>query len=181
MQEPGHGAPSVRIVLWNIAWRRRPSPAGRVIADIIGQHTPDLVCLTEAHTNFLPDGHLIHAGADHGYPRKEGRRKLLLWSRRPWADIDDLGDERLPPGRFVAGVTDTQLGPLRMIGVCVPGQRPTSPQDGRTGVRGRIISPIWKACLTSLPAKTRPGARSCSATSTSSSRAGGHPCVCSRP
>jgi exonuclease III len=119
-QEQGHGAPSVRIVLWNIAWRRRQSPAGRVIADIIQQHDPDIVCLTEAHTDFLPNGHLIHARADYGYPLKEGRRKVLLWSRQPWADIDDLGDERLPSGRFVAGTTETQFGPLRMIGVCVP-------------------------------------------------------------
>ncbi|WP_159715943.1 endonuclease/exonuclease/phosphatase family protein [Geminicoccus flavidas] len=120
MQERERGEPAVRIVLWNIAWRRRQSPAGRVIADVIEQHAPDLVCLTEAHTDFLPNGHLIHARADYGYPLKEGRRKVLLWSRQPWTGIDDLGDERLPPGRFVAGTTETQLGSLRMIGMCVP-------------------------------------------------------------
>ncbi|WP_191058877.1 endonuclease/exonuclease/phosphatase family protein [Geminicoccus harenae] len=107
-------------MLWNIAWRRRPSPAGRVIADIIEQHHPDIVCLTEAHSDFLPDGHLIHARADYGYPLKEGRRKVLLWNRQPWTGSDDLGDERLPPGRFVAGTTETPLGSLRLIGVCVP-------------------------------------------------------------
>ncbi|HWL67368.1 MAG TPA: hypothetical protein VNS22_03180 [Geminicoccus sp.] len=45
---------------------------------------------------------------------------MLLWSRQPWTGIDDLGDGRLPSGRFVSGTTETKLGSLRMIGVCVP-------------------------------------------------------------
>jgi hypothetical protein len=30
------------------------------------------------------------------------------------------GSPDLPPGRFASGITDTPLGPLRLIGVCVP-------------------------------------------------------------
>jgi exonuclease III len=102
-------APTISVVLWNIAWRRLAVSAGRLIRNIIEQHDPDVVCLAEAHTDFLPEEHLIQSRADYGYPLKEGRRKVLLWSRHPWTLVDDLGEERLPPGRFVTGTTGIPL------------------------------------------------------------------------
>ena len=82
---------------------------------------PDLVCITEGHLDYLADGgHLIAADADYGYAAKPGRRKIMLWSRRPWRAVDSLGHPDLPGGRFVAGTTESALGPLRVIGICVP-------------------------------------------------------------
>jgi hypothetical protein len=49
-----------------------------------------------------------------------GRRKVLLWSRRPWSQVDSEGHPSLPGGRFVAGVTETPLGAVSVTGVCIP-------------------------------------------------------------
>ena len=47
-------------------------------------------------------------------------RKVLLWSKNPWRNIDDFGNDLLPPGRFVSGITRTTLGDLLIVGVCIP-------------------------------------------------------------
>ena len=68
------------------------------------------------------DGHSICAQANWGQPcRKgqEGRRKVLRWSREPWRDADDVGHAALPPGRFVSGITQTDVGEVTIIGVCL--------------------------------------------------------------
>jgi hypothetical protein len=82
---------------------------------------PDIVCLTEAYHDFFGGiGHVIDAVPDYGYPLIEGRRKVLLWSRNPWREVDVVGHEGLPPGRFVAGVTETPIGDIHAVGVCIP-------------------------------------------------------------
>jgi exonuclease III len=81
----------------------------------------DVVCLTEGEAGLLPPtGAVVDPAGDAGYPGSPGRRKLLLWSRSGWRDVDRLGDPALPPGRYVAGTTDTPLGEVRVVGVCVP-------------------------------------------------------------
>lgn len=82
---------------------------------------PEIVCVTEGHTDFFKGaGYLIEAQADYGYPLTPGRRKVMLWSRRPWTDVDCVGDPAMPTGRFIAGCTKTSLGELHVIGVCIP-------------------------------------------------------------
>lgn len=49
-----------------------------------------------------------------------GRRKVTIWSKAPWSNIDDMGDAELPSGRFVSGTTVTPVGRIRVIGICVP-------------------------------------------------------------
>ena len=44
----------------------------------------------------------------------------MLWSRQPWTDVDLVGSEDLPSGRFVSGVTQTSVGTLAVVGVCIP-------------------------------------------------------------
>ena len=85
------------------------------------RHAPDVVCLTEAHVGLLSrHGHTIHSQPDYGYTIKGGRRKVVLWSREPWEQVDDSGVDSMPPGRFVAGVTQTSLGRVTIVGVCIP-------------------------------------------------------------
>ena len=70
-----------------------------------------------------PQRWIVESGSRHavtGYPIKEGRRKVVLWSRNPWMDVDMVGHADLPPGRFVAGRTTCNLGELTVIGVCIP-------------------------------------------------------------
>ena len=112
---------SLRVITWNVEWATPSSPRTSEILRRIGRHAPEVVCLTETHVGLLPqDGHIICSQPDYGYAIKEGRRKVLLWSREPWVQVDDVGIDSMPPGRFVAGVTNTSLGAVTVFGVCVP-------------------------------------------------------------
>ncbi len=112
---------SLKLVNWNLEWASPRSSRRREILRRIRGHDPDVVCLTETHEGLLADfGYTICSQADYGYPIKKCRRKVLLWSRNSWEDVDCLGDESLPPGRFVSGVTRTSLGAVTVIGMCIP-------------------------------------------------------------
>ena len=65
-------------------------------------------------------GHAICSQADYGYGIQKNRRKVLLWSKEPWYRVDDLGIDSMPPGRFVSGVTQTSVGEVAVIGICIP-------------------------------------------------------------
>ena len=52
----------------------------------IDGYSPDIVCLTETHTELLsPGGHVIRSQPDTGYKTRENMRKIMLWSRNPGA------------------------------------------------------------------------------------------------
>lgn len=111
----------MRIVNWNLEWATSRSRRGRVLRQRIMAAQPQIVSLTEAYLDFLPDeGYVIAAEADAGYPLVEGRRKVLLWSKRPWQQTSTAAAEDMPPGRYVFGLTDTTLGPVGVHGVCIP-------------------------------------------------------------
>ena len=65
-------------------------------------------------------GHTISAQSDYGYTPKKHRRKVVLWSREPWTHVDCVGIASLPPGRFIAGVTETSLGEVTVVGIGIP-------------------------------------------------------------
>lgn len=112
---------AMTVATWNVQWRPTNSGAANIIRARLGAHEPDIICLTEAPADFLASsGHTILCDPDAGYPLIGNRRKVLLWSKEPWSDVDFLGSADLPGGRFVAGTTQTTLGPLRVIGVCIP-------------------------------------------------------------
>ena len=112
---------SLTVATWNVEWA---TPRSRRTAEIlrrIDQHAPDVVCVTETHNKLLSrDGHTICSRPDCGYAIKEHRRKVMLWSKEPWKQVDDLGADSMPPGRFVSGVTQTSLGEVTVVGVCIP-------------------------------------------------------------
>mgnify|MGYP001486934807 CR=1 FL=1 len=113
--------PALSIVTWNVEWQPARSRKAEELRHRIFATNPHVICLTEAYTDFLPAfGHVVAASPDHGYPIKEGRRKVLLWSRKPWRNIDQIGDEDMPSGRFVAARTETPIGEIDVIGVCIP-------------------------------------------------------------
>jgi hypothetical protein len=66
---------------------------------------------------LIPEGYCLDADPDYGYPNKGGRRKVILWTKHPWTEVDATGDEAIPTGRFVSGVT----GGIRFVGVCIRG------------------------------------------------------------
>ena len=112
---------SIRVATFNCEWRRPSSQDAGLIRDRVLAIAPNVVCLTEAHVGYFGDlGHSITAEATtlHG----PSRRKVLLWSAEPWREVDTFGSKDFPEGRFVSGTTDTPLGPLRVVGVCIPYQ-----------------------------------------------------------
>lgn len=112
---------SLKVLNWNIEWKRFSRKAGKVIHKILMDESPDLICLTESFTeNSLAGFDGIFSEDDYGYSIKPGRRKVTLWSKTPWTD-DTNSLPGAPSGRFVSGITKTEaLGDLRVIGLCVP-------------------------------------------------------------
>lgn len=111
----------MKLVNWNVEWATPKSTRNAEVLRRIGEHAPDIVCLTETHNGLLSrHGHSICSQADYGYKTTEYRRKVMLWSREPWEQVSDVGLEALPPGRFVSGVTQTPLGAVTVVGVCIP-------------------------------------------------------------
>jgi exonuclease III len=101
---------------WNLEWTTPKSRRADLIQQHVAAANPDVACFTELLRDFMPPGHLIEAAPDYGYPIQDGRRKVLLWSREPWTEADAVGDETMPSGRFISGIT----GGVRFVGVCIP-------------------------------------------------------------
>ncbi len=111
----------VRVGTWNTEWAKPGSPKGNRVSEALANPDCDILCVTEGYAEILPGGgHVIDAGHDWGYPVVDGRRKVLLWSKRSWCDIDPVGSDQMPGGRFLAATTQTDAGPLVVIGACIP-------------------------------------------------------------
>ena len=112
---------SMRVITWNLEWATSKSRRTAEILRRINRHDPEVVCLTETDVGLLSQRvHTICSQPDYGYKVNESRRKVILWSREPWYEVDDVGLDSMPPGRFVSGVTGTSLGKLTVVGVCIP-------------------------------------------------------------
>ena len=112
---------SLKLVNWNVEWATPGSQRTPEILSRVYEHDPQVVCLTETDDGLLSqDGHTICSQCDYGYPIKKGRRKVMLWSREPWKQVDNVGIDSMPPGRFVSGVTQTSVGEVTVIGICIP-------------------------------------------------------------
>lgn len=92
---------------------------------ILARQQPDIVCLTEARLGWFSEegGAVVSSeplSETHSMHRHDGR-KILLWSRWGWTDVDRVGSEDIRDlGRFVAATTSTPFGPLRVAGVVIP-------------------------------------------------------------
>ena len=115
---------NITVGTWNAEWATPNTKAGPRISEIIEMIKPDIFVLTEGCADLLPkSGYVIDGGTDWGYaPRDERNRKVLAWSKHPWHAIDQIGSQKLPPGRFVSGTTQTDIGEIKLIGVCIPWQ-----------------------------------------------------------
>jgi len=150
----------LQIGLWNVEYASIRTRKGALLAPMIASLSPELLCLTEGHANLLPDfGHVITSEGDYGYYKYPEARKVLLWSRTPWAQVDTEGTAGMPKGRFIAGTTETSLGTLRIFGVCIPWHE----AHVRSGYKNRKLwedhltylrelAPILRNCNTSIPA-----------------------------
>ena len=115
---------TLKLVNWNVDWV--PKTGGPVeiqrhteILNRVRTHNPDIVCFTEATVELLSEsGCSILSRPDQSSINQ--RRKVLLWSKNPWEPINDLRSECLRPGRFVSGVTNTPIGEVTIVGICIP-------------------------------------------------------------
>ena len=104
----------LNISCWNSDWATPSSKRGKFFID---KFDSDIICLAEGYKDLLPkDGYIISSHEDYGYKSKNGRRKVILWSKNEWTDIDKLGSKDIPSGRFISGVTSG----IRIIGLCIP-------------------------------------------------------------
>ena len=112
----------MKVVNWNVQWATPGSVRSPNILCRIAERSPEIVCLTETDCRLLSawDGHSIAAISDWGKVAATNRRKVLLWSKREWTNVDDFGSADLPPGRFISAMTETSVGPVTVIGVCIP-------------------------------------------------------------
>jgi len=112
----------MRVVAWNAQWAEADRQRGAAIRRELERIDADVIVLTEGSAALLPDaGSVIEGGADWGYKVDDPhRRKVLLWSRTGWHDVDTLGHPDLPPGRWASGRTVGALGEVEIAGVCVP-------------------------------------------------------------
>jgi hypothetical protein len=102
-------------------WAAPSSGKERALLERLSESRANIVCAPESYLTSIPDGwHGIFSGADYGYPIIAGPRKVALWSRRPWRNVDDIGHSDMSPGRFVAGVKATVFGDVFVVGVCIP-------------------------------------------------------------
>ena len=112
---------TVRVGTWNTDWAVPGSDRGIRVADALKKPGCDILCVTEGWKDILPaGGHTIDAGLDCSYGHEEPWPPVLVWSRQPWAAVDVGSSGALPAGRLVAGITPTALGPLAVVGVCIP-------------------------------------------------------------
>ena len=104
----------LKISCWNSEWASLKSRRGKFFRD---QFNSDVICVTEGYESLLPNnGYVISSNEDYGYKIKKGRRKVILWSKSEWSDIDKLGSEKIPTGRYISGIT---MG-IRFVGICIP-------------------------------------------------------------
>ena len=80
----------------------------------------------------------------------EACRKVQLWTRRPWSGVDPVSFDTVPGGRFVAGGTETDLGPLSVFGVCLPWSDVHIRTDRKDGVVWQDQED-WLSGFTALP------------------------------
>ena len=113
----------LRIGTWNTEWTAPKTVRGALVRSMLADPDCDILCVTEGTAGLLPSsGYVIDAGPDWGCPvekGKEHRRKVLLWSKRPWTSVR-APDQRPLGGRFVSATTQTGAGPLDVIGACIP-------------------------------------------------------------
>ena len=105
---------SLKISCWNSDWATPTSKRGKFFID---QFDSDIICLTEGYENLLPkDGYIISSHEDYGYKTKNGRRKVILWSKDKWTEVNQIGSKEIPTGRFISGLTKG----IKIVGLCIP-------------------------------------------------------------
>ncbi|MFC7450726.1 endonuclease/exonuclease/phosphatase family protein [Rhodococcus daqingensis] len=113
-------ARQITVAAWNAEWATGSSPRGIRVAARLRDVAADLMVVTEGSRDLLPPGgHAIDAGTDWGYASPPHRRKTMLWSRWPLTEVAPIG-EGAGKGRVVVAETESSIGRIRVLAVCIP-------------------------------------------------------------
>ena len=110
-----------RILTWNLERTQPRRGRGATAVDHLFSLAPHIAVLTETRTTF-PErgGHTVWSQPPRTTRHDADERTVLAWSREPWSDIDRVGAPGLDTSRFVAATTETPVGPVRVLAVCIP-------------------------------------------------------------
>jgi endonuclease/exonuclease/phosphatase family metal-dependent hydrolase len=111
----------MRIATWNLEWARPGSDRHRRAVEHLETIDADVIVTTEDHLHeWDAYPHRADAGPDWGYPPREGRRKVIAWSRTPWSHGRALGTDPVR-GRFLSVVAQPDgCEPIQIFAVCIP-------------------------------------------------------------
>ncbi len=110
----------LKVLTWNLERRKVSSPSGALAIEHLFQKEPDVMFLTETRTDFpVRHGHTAF-GTHPGKHFAENERKVAIWSKYPLEEIDAVGDENLPPHRYLSTLIDSPIGKIRLVCVCIP-------------------------------------------------------------
>ena len=113
----------MRILNWNTQADRLRVGTSKFskVRQLIATHDADVICLTEAIPESMSEGgHTVPSNLSNWSHEDRGARKVVLWSRYGWTDIDSNGSNSLPEGRFVCATTTFEGTDLIFIGMCIP-------------------------------------------------------------
>ncbi len=117
---------AMKILNWNTQADKHKSvgttkPKFERIRQLVIGHDADVICLTEALPESMPDGGETVTSNLSGWRHEpRGARKVVLWSRSGWTDVDRGEAYRLPEGRFVSATTTLGGTNLSFVGMCIP-------------------------------------------------------------
>ncbi len=116
----------MRILNWNtqfVSPRARTNKFERIRA-FIARYDADVICLTEAYPEAMPPGGQTITSEVSGEgklkPENAGARKVVLWSRFGWSNVDRFGSPKMPPGRFIKATTIADSEQWAIVGMCIP-------------------------------------------------------------
>ena len=113
----------MRILNWNTQADklRAGTPKFERLHQLVASYDADVICLTEALPELMPEGDgTVKSHLSDWKPEARGARKVVLWSRFGWTDVDKTGSRNLPEGRFVRATTTLEGTDLTFVGMCIP-------------------------------------------------------------
>lgn len=116
------GGRTAKIVTWNIERQAPGSRKAKIMLERIAALSPDIVCLTEGFegSTAILGGFEISVSGVSWADEAPTERKVVLWSKHPWAEIAGDLHERLQSGAYLEAASLTPIGRIRFLGVCIP-------------------------------------------------------------
>lgn len=110
---------SARVATWNLERKRPTSAKGAEALDYVFGLDAEIIVLTETRaTTPTFDGHFAFSEPLTAKRFAPDERKVGVWSKNPLELV--AFDSPIDQRRFVAGRTETKIGQVLVLGVCIP-------------------------------------------------------------